>query len=182
MDARTASKRQGRMRRTAAVLLIGVLAGCAGDAPSTEDEPRGVVQQSSPTATTELAPSASAEPTPSPEEEAQAAKRAEARRIARQRVARERRGRARQERAERERAERERKEALAAREAKAAQAPADDCDPNYEGACLDPNAEDYDCEGGSGDGPKYTGTVQVAGEDPFDLDRDGDGVACDTSG
>jgi hypothetical protein len=53
------------------------------------------------------------------------------------------------------------------------------CDPNYKGACLDPNASDYDCAGGSGDGPKYTGTVQVVGADHFDLDRDGDGIACD---
>jgi hypothetical protein len=53
------------------------------------------------------------------------------------------------------------------------------CDPNYKGACLDPNASDYDCAGGSGDGPKYTGTVQVVGTDHFDLDRDGDGIACD---
>jgi hypothetical protein len=53
-----------------------------------------------------------------------------------------------------------------------------DCDPNYEGACLDPNAADYDCEGGSGDGPEYTGPVTVVGEDHFGLDRDGDGEAC----
>jgi hypothetical protein len=53
------------------------------------------------------------------------------------------------------------------------------CDPNYSG-CLDPNAYDYDCAGGSGDGPRYTGPVQVYGEDHFDLDRDGDGVGCDT--
>jgi len=53
-----------------------------------------------------------------------------------------------------------------------------DCDPNYEGACLDPNSSDYDCEGGSGDGPDYTGTVTVVGDDHFDLDRDGDGVGC----
>jgi hypothetical protein len=31
------------------------------------------------------------------------------------------------------------------------------CHSSYEGACLDPNAEDYDCEGGSGDGPFYIG-------------------------
>ena len=31
----------------------------------------------------------------------------------------------------------------------------DACDPSYEGACLDPNSSDYDCEGGSGDGPDY---------------------------
>jgi hypothetical protein len=53
------------------------------------------------------------------------------------------------------------------------------CDPNYEGACLDPDASDYDCEGGSGDGPEYTGTVRVVGDDPYDLDRDGDGTGCD---
>jgi hypothetical protein len=28
------------------------------------------------------------------------------------------------------------------------------CDSNYTGACLDPNASDYDCAGGSGNGPK----------------------------
>ena len=54
-----------------------------------------------------------------------------------------------------------------------------DCDPNYEGACLDPNSPDYDCEGGSGDGPDYTGPVTVVGDDPFGLDRDGDGSACE---
>jgi hypothetical protein len=54
-----------------------------------------------------------------------------------------------------------------------------DCDPNYRGACLDPNSYDYDCEGGSGDGPDYTGLVRVVGDDHFDLDRDGDGLGCD---
>jgi hypothetical protein len=54
------------------------------------------------------------------------------------------------------------------------------CDPNYKGACLDPNASDYDCEGGSGDGPKYVaGPVTVVGDDHFELDRDGDGTACE---
>jgi hypothetical protein len=53
-----------------------------------------------------------------------------------------------------------------------------DCDPSYEGACLDPSSSDYDCEGGSGDGPDYTGTVTVVGDDHFGLDRDGDGVGC----
>ena len=48
-----------------------------------------------------------------------------------------------------------------------------DCDPSYEGACLDPNSPDYDCEGGSGDGPDYTGPVTVVGDDHFGLDRDG---------
>lgn len=53
------------------------------------------------------------------------------------------------------------------------------CDPNYAGACLDPTSPDYDCAGGSGDGPDYTGRVDVVGDDHFDLDRDGDGVGCD---
>jgi hypothetical protein len=55
-----------------------------------------------------------------------------------------------------------------------------DCDPSYDGACLDASASDYDCEGGTGDGPEYTGTVTVIGDDHFGLDRDGDGVACES--
>jgi hypothetical protein len=55
-----------------------------------------------------------------------------------------------------------------------------DCDSSYEGACLDPDATDYDCEGGSGDGPEYTGVVTVVGDDHFGLDRNGDGLACDS--
>ena len=44
--------------------------------------------------------------------------------------------------------------------------------------CLSP-ASDYDCAGGSGDGPKYVyGPVRVTGSDPYDLDRDGDGIGC----
>lgn len=45
--------------------------------------------------------------------------------------------------------------------------------------CLAP-APDYDCAGGSGDGPKYTGYVRVTGSDPYGLDADGDGVACES--
>lgn len=54
-----------------------------------------------------------------------------------------------------------------------------DCHPSYEGECLDPASFDYDCDGGSGDGPDYAGTVSVVGDDEFGLDRDGDGVACE---
>jgi resuscitation-promoting factor RpfB len=54
-----------------------------------------------------------------------------------------------------------------------------ECDPNYTGACLDPYASDYDCEGGSGNGPDYTGTVTVVGEDHYGLDADGDGTGCE---
>jgi hypothetical protein len=44
--------------------------------------------------------------------------------------------------------------------------------------CLPP-ASDYDCLGGSGDGPEYTGRVTVTGSDPYGLDADGDGVGCE---
>lgn len=55
-----------------------------------------------------------------------------------------------------------------------------DCDPNYEGYCLDPNASDYDCAGGSGDGPKYVPvTVTVVGTDHYGLDADNDGLGCE---
>jgi lamin tail-like protein len=54
------------------------------------------------------------------------------------------------------------------------------CDPNYKGACLDPEASDYDCTGGEGDGPEYVeGPIAIVGEDHFDLDGDGDGIACE---
>lgn len=52
------------------------------------------------------------------------------------------------------------------------------CHPNYSG-CLKADASDYDCDGGSGNGPYYTGRVQVIGPDVFDLDRDGDGIGCE---
>jgi endonuclease YncB( thermonuclease family) len=61
-----------------------------------------------------------------------------------------------------------------------APAPQRNCHPSYQGACLDPNASDYDCAGGSGNGPLYTGPVRVVGPDDFDLDRDGDGYACES--
>jgi hypothetical protein len=56
--------------------------------------------------------------------------------------------------------------------------PASTCDPNYTG-CV-PIASDVDCAGGSGNGPAYAaGPVDVIGTDVYDLDRDGDGVACE---
>ncbi|MBF4635116.1 G5 domain-containing protein [Agreia pratensis] len=67
-------------------------------------------------------------------------------------------------------------------EPEAAPAPAPDnggCDPNYSGPCV-PIASDVDCAGGSGNGPAYvSGPVYVVGSDIYDLDRDGDGIACD---
>lgn len=60
-----------------------------------------------------------------------------------------------------------------------APAPEGGCDPNYSGPCV-PTADDVDCAGGSGNGPAYvSGPVFVTGSDIYDLDRDGDGIACD---
>jgi hypothetical protein len=54
------------------------------------------------------------------------------------------------------------------------------CDPSYPDVCLDPNAEDYDCAGGSGNGPLYVeGPISVRPPDPFGLDADDDGVGCE---
>ena len=55
--------------------------------------------------------------------------------------------------------------------------PPQNCTAGYD-PCLPP-AYDYDCSGGSGDGPEYTGYVIVTGSDPYDLDADGDGQACE---
>jgi resuscitation-promoting factor RpfB len=51
------------------------------------------------------------------------------------------------------------------------------CTPGYS-PCLPP-ASDYDCLGGTGDGPAYTGFVRVTGSDPYGLDGDGDGFGCE---
>lgn len=57
--------------------------------------------------------------------------------------------------------------------------PANDCHSSYAGVCV-PIASDVDCEGGSGNGPAYVrGPLRVVGPDVYDLDRDGDGIACD---
>jgi hypothetical protein len=57
--------------------------------------------------------------------------------------------------------------------------PSGGCDPNYT-PCV-PIASDVDCAGGSGNGPAYVdGPVTVIGDDIYYLDRDGDGVGCDT--
>lgn len=57
--------------------------------------------------------------------------------------------------------------------------PPTNCHPSYQGACLLPNAIDYDCEGGTGNGPYYTGRVTVVGPDKYGLDPDGDTVGCE---
>lgn len=98
------------------------------------------------------------------------------RQAARRRVRKEAaRRRARAEAARVEAQERDRIEAEESEEAEASE-----CDPNYAGACLDPSVYDYDCAGGSGDGPDYTGPVTVVGEDHYGLDSDGDGSGCES--
>jgi hypothetical protein len=63
---------------------------------------------------------------------------------------------------------------------KTTRAPASNCDPSYPGSCLHDGIGDYDCAGGSGNGPNYvSGPVRVRPPDPFDLDRDGDGLGCE---
>ncbi len=57
--------------------------------------------------------------------------------------------------------------------------PPSNCTTGYS-PCLPP-ASDYDCAGGSGDGPAYAqGPITITGSDPYDLDRDGDGIACES--
>lgn len=56
--------------------------------------------------------------------------------------------------------------------------PADNCVSGYS-PCISPGS-DVDCGGGNGNGPRYiAGPVYVTGSDPYDLDRDGDGVGCE---
>lgn len=55
----------------------------------------------------------------------------------------------------------------------------ENCTPGYS-PCV-AVASDVDCAGGSGDGPVYvSGPVTVTGSDPYGLDSDGDGVACES--
>jgi micrococcal nuclease len=54
------------------------------------------------------------------------------------------------------------------------------CHPSYTGFCLTMGSGDWDCAGGSGNGPNYVPvTIHVVGPDEFELDRDHDGLACD---
>lgn len=55
-----------------------------------------------------------------------------------------------------------------------------ECDPNYEGECLKDGIGDYDCAGGSGNGPNYVySEVRVVGVDVFGLDANGNGIGCE---
>jgi outer membrane biosynthesis protein TonB len=54
------------------------------------------------------------------------------------------------------------------------------CHPSYKGVCLKDGIGDYDCAGGSGDGPNYVdGPFRVVGPDEFRLDSNHDGIACE---
>ena len=72
--------------------------------------------------------------------------------------------------------DREQREAATA---EAAASEESECDPNYTGACLMPNVSDYDCEGGDGNGPYYTGEVTVVGVDHYGLDENNNGIGCE---
>lgn len=55
------------------------------------------------------------------------------------------------------------------------------CTPGYS-PCLPLGPSDYDCSGGSGDGPAYTKpgvTYHVTGDDRYRLDSDGNGLGCE---
>jgi PASTA domain len=56
------------------------------------------------------------------------------------------------------------------------------CDPAYPDVCLHQGIGDYDCAGGSGNGPNYVeGPIRVLPPDPFDLDgNDNDGIGCES--
>jgi hypothetical protein len=55
------------------------------------------------------------------------------------------------------------------------------CDPSYPGVCLHDGIGDYDCQGGSGNGPNYvSGPITVRPPDPFGLDADHDGTGCES--
>ena len=56
------------------------------------------------------------------------------------------------------------------------------CTPGYSPCLVYHGGADYDCAGGSGDGPYYTepGVVyEVTGSDPYGLDADNDGRGCE---
>ena len=56
------------------------------------------------------------------------------------------------------------------------------CHSSYEGTCIPPDVSDADCASGTGNGPFYVqeADVRVVGPDVFDLDRDRDGIGCES--
>ncbi len=60
--------------------------------------------------------------------------------------------------------------------------PQPDCTPGYSPCLAYHGGADYDCAGGSGNGPYYTKpgvTYRVTGSDPYGLDADNDGYGCE---
>jgi hypothetical protein len=58
--------------------------------------------------------------------------------------------------------------------------PTSNCDPSYPDVCIPIGAADYDCAGGSGNGPNYIqGPIRVLPPDPHGLDGNGDGIGCE---
>jgi hypothetical protein len=160
------------------VLALGaaVLAGCGGSAETGPATESAAEIQAEVEATEQAAAEQRAEERREARQRAKAKRKAKRKReqaAAREAIAEE----ERQERRDAEEAERAAQEAREAEEAE--EASASECDPNYAGACLDPYASDYDCAGGSGNGPAYTGPVTVVGSDHYGLDADGDGYGCE---
>lgn len=53
------------------------------------------------------------------------------------------------------------------------------CHPAYPDVCIPFGSLDWDCDGGSGDGPNFIiGPFRVLPPDPYDLDGDGNGIGC----
>jgi hypothetical protein len=168
-----------RGRRTVALAAVTVLVSACitfGAIGCSSEEDSGSSEAGDPTSTQQ---------TDTAREEARrerAKLRRERAKIRRERIAlREERRAARQRRARRiaRAAARRERQQHEIEQAAAAPPPEENCHPSYD-PCLDPNASDYDCDGGSGDGPEYTGPVTVKGDDPYDLDSDGDGYACES--
>jgi hypothetical protein len=60
--------------------------------------------------------------------------------------------------------------------------PPSNCTPGYAPCLVYHGGADYDCYGGSGNGPYYTApgvTYRVTGYDPYGLDSDNDGYGCE---
>ncbi len=54
------------------------------------------------------------------------------------------------------------------------------CTPGYSPCLVYHGGLDYDCAGGSGNGPYFAyGTITVTGSDPYGLDFDHDGYGCE---
>lgn len=56
----------------------------------------------------------------------------------------------------------------------------DNCHSSYPDLCVKTGVGDYDCEGGTGNGPNYVrGPFRVSQPDPFRLDADKNGIGCE---